>query len=325
LNFWDIIAIQPLSNVLVALAHFLFNNFGLAIIALTIIIRGAMYPLTMKQLRASKKMQDLQPKLAEVQKKFAKDKEKLAQEQMRLYKESGVSPLGCLLPMLIQLPVWVALYQSIIRVLGGFPENMLDLSQYLYNWQINFATLPINNQFLWFDLAQPDPYYILPVIVGGTMWVQQKMTMTVSAQADPQQKAQGQIMLWMMPIMFAVLTISFPSGLALYWVVSNIISIVMQYFVTGWGGLVKQKSVQITRREGTPIEKGPDAKSTALDEWIPTAGAKGRENAITTQGEGVSDEKSGSQGPERGGGDAARLKPARRQPRRGKGHGPKRR
>ena len=325
MNFWDIIAIQPLTNVLITLAHYLFNSFGLAIIALTLIIRGAMYPLTMKQLRSSKKMQDLQPRLAEVQKKYKNDKERLAQEQMRLYKESGVNPLGCLLPMLVQMPIWIALYQSIFRVLGGFPESLIDLSQYLYNWPVNYIAMPVNNQFLWFDLAKPDPLYILPIIVGGTMWVQQKMTMSVSASADPQQKTQGQIMLWMMPIMFAFMTISFPSGLALYWVASNIISIVMQYFVTGWGGLKKPKTVAVARHEEVSAGQVAVAKSrAAADDWIP-GGAARRDNAITTQGENASDEKSRSQGPERGRGDATRLDSTRRQPRRSKGHGPKRR
>ena len=106
-----------MTNILIVLSNYLFNSFGLAIIALTIIVRGLMYPLTLRQLRATKAMQTLQPKLAVLQKKYAKDKQKLAKEQMKLYKESGVSPAGCLLPMLIQLPVWIALYQSIIRVL----------------------------------------------------------------------------------------------------------------------------------------------------------------------------------------------------------------
>ena len=97
-DIWNLIAMQPMINTLIVLTHYLFNSFGLAIIAVTIIVNGLMLYLTLKQVHASKAMQELQPKLAELQKKYAKDKEKLAKEQMRLFKESGVSPAGCLLP-----------------------------------------------------------------------------------------------------------------------------------------------------------------------------------------------------------------------------------
>ena len=109
MNWWDIIAIQPVVNVLIVLSHYLFNNPGLAIILLTIIVNLIILPLTLKQIRSSKAMQDVQPKLAELQKKYAKDKQKLAQEQMALYKQAGMNPAGCLLPLLVQMPVWIAL------------------------------------------------------------------------------------------------------------------------------------------------------------------------------------------------------------------------
>ena len=102
---WDLIALQPVINVLIVLTDYLFSSFGLAIIALTIVVNVLMYPLTMKQLHATKAMQTLQPKIAELQKKYGKDRQKLAQEQMKLYKESGMSPAGCLVPMLIQMPI----------------------------------------------------------------------------------------------------------------------------------------------------------------------------------------------------------------------------
>ena len=172
---------QPMINVLFVLTHYLFNSFGLAIISVTIIVNAAMLPLTLRQIRASKAMQDLQPKLAELQKKYAKDKQKLAQEQMKMYKESGVSPAGCLLPLIIQMPVWIALFQSIMRVLAVIPENLMGLSDYLYSWPIVYSTLPLSNNFLWLNLAAGDIF--LAILVGGSMWVQQKMVMTPSA--DP--------------------------------------------------------------------------------------------------------------------------------------------
>ena len=139
MNIWDVILLQPTINVLIALSHFLLNNFGITIIILTLIIRFILLPLTLKQLRATKKMQDLQPKIAELQRKYAKDKQALAQEQMRLMKESGVSATGCAIPMLIQFPIWIALYQAIILALAAHPESLLNLSRYLYDWALPLA------------------------------------------------------------------------------------------------------------------------------------------------------------------------------------------
>jgi YidC/Oxa1 family membrane protein insertase len=244
-DIWNLIAVQPVINVLIVLTDVLFNNFGLAIIALTLIVNGAMLPLTLKQVRASKAMQELQPKLAELKKKYGKDKEKMAREQMRLYKESGVSPAGCLLPLLIQMPVWIALFQSIMRMLAIIPENLAGLSQYLYSWPMVYSTLPVNNHFLWLNLGSGDIF--LAILVGASMWVQQKMVQTPSA--DPSQKTQSSLMLWILPIMFAWLTLSFPSGLALFWVTSNLFRIGLQYWIGGWGGLVKSSPKKDTGRD----------------------------------------------------------------------------
>jgi YidC/Oxa1 family membrane protein insertase len=233
---WDLIILSPMINIMVVLTKYLFSNLGLTIIALTIIIRAAMYPLSRRQLLSSKKMQDLQPKLVELQKKYAKDRQKLAKEQMALYKEAGVSPTGCLLPMVVQMPVWIALYQSIMRVLATTPEELLNLSRHLYtSWSLVFDQVPLNSRFLWLDLGASDTYIILPILVGVTMWIQQKMT--TPTYTDPQQQSQGQMMLWMMPLLFAFMSLQFSSGLALYWLTSNVISIVMQYFISGWGPL----------------------------------------------------------------------------------------
>ena len=239
-EIWDLIILSPMINILIIVSSALFNNFGLSIIVLTIIVRGVTTPLTLKQLRSTKALQELQPKMAELHQKYGKDKQKLAQEQMRMYKESGVNPAGCLLPMLIQLPIWISLFQSIIRVLAIVPEDFLKLSGHLYSaWPQVFSLVPLNSRFLWLDLAVPDRFLLLPILVGGTMWLQQKMV--TSKTGDPKQQAQSQMMLWIMPLMFAFLTLQFPSGLALYWVISNVISIGMQYFITGgWGGLVAQ-------------------------------------------------------------------------------------
>jgi len=238
-NPWDYV-IQAVVNVLIVLANYLFHNPGLAIILLTIIVNAIILPLTMKQVRSTKAMQDVQPKLLELQKKYAKDKQKLAQEQMQLYRQAGMNPVGCLLPMLVQMPVWIAVYQAIIRVLGTTPEDFLGLSKFLYSWPVVYSSLPLESKFLWFNLGLPDSTFILPILVGATMWIQQKMVTMPSP--DPRQQQQSQMMLWMMPLIFAYFTISFASGLALYWVVSSIIRIGIQYFVTGWGGLIPSKT-----------------------------------------------------------------------------------
>jgi YidC/Oxa1 family membrane protein insertase len=236
LNIWELIIQQPLVNILIVVSHYLGNSFGLAIIALTIVINLVMLPMTLSQIRSAKAMQDLQPKLAEIQKKYARDKQKLGQEQMKLYKESGVKPAGCAVSMLIQMPVWIALYQSIMLALAVAPEGLLSLSKYLYSWHIVYSVIPLNRDFLALDLAQPN--IILAILVGLTMWIQQKISTVPST--DPKQAQQAQLMLWMMPMMFTFFALSFPSGLALYWVVNSIARIVIQYRMTGLGGMKRQ-------------------------------------------------------------------------------------
>ena len=239
-EIWHLIIANPILNVLIVLSHVLYGQFGLAIIALTIIVRLVSWPLNKRQLKSTKAMQDMQPKLQELQKKYGKNKQKLQQEMMKLYKEAGVNPLGCLWPMLIQFPIWIALYQAIMRALATTPENLIDLAQRLYSWNVVNQAIPLSSKFLWLDLGQPDPYFILAIIVGGTMWVQQKMTQAPTV--DPRQQSTSRMMLLMMPLMFGFLTLMFPSGLALYWAVSNIIGIITQYFFTGGWGYLKFRS-----------------------------------------------------------------------------------
>ena len=230
---WDLIILNPLINGMVWLSSILFHNFGLSVIVLTAIIFAVTYPLTLKQMRAAKAMQELQPKIQALQKKYAKDRQRLAQEQMALMKESGTSATGCLVPMLIQMPVWIALYQSIIRVLAVTPEDFLNLSERLYNWPVLYQSLPLNSHFLWVDLAVPD--YALALLVGAAMLIQQKMT--TPASTDPKVAAQGKMMLFMMPAMFVFISITFPAGLALYWLTSSLLRVVIQFFATGPGEL----------------------------------------------------------------------------------------
>jgi YidC/Oxa1 family membrane protein insertase len=283
LNAWELIIQQPVINVLIVISQYLGGSFGLAIIALTIIVNLAMFPLTMKQIHSTKAMQDLQPKIAELQKKYAKDRQKLGQEQMKLYKESGVKPAGCFLTMLIQMPVWIALYQSIMLSMAVAPEGMINLSQYLYPWPVVFEALPLSREFLGMNLA--DSNIILAILVGASMWVQQKMSTTVSS--DPSTAQRNQMMIWMMPLMFAFLALNFPSGLALYWVANSIVRIAIQYKATGWGGLRRvhaaegekdKKRIQFDESTAGTVKKTVDdvGADIVISEKAPTKLSKTR-------------------------------------------------
>jgi len=242
---WDRLLVEPILNAMVFFYAYLGNSFVLSITLLTIAIRAITWPLMQQQLKSSKAMQQLQPQLQAIQKKYGKDREKLTQETMKLYKEAGVNPAAGCLPLLIQMPLLIAFYQAIQLLLGATPESLLDLARHLYVSipliaEIAQQAIPLESRFLWLNLAHPDPYYIMAILVGGTTWVQQKMSALPSA--DPQQAAMTQSMQLMMPLLFGFMTLQFPSGLAIYWIVSTLVSIAAQYFTSGWGGLLPQKA-----------------------------------------------------------------------------------
>jgi len=227
-------------NGLVVLYTMLFSQMGLAIISLTALIRLLTLPMTLKQLTQMRAMSSLQPKIKEIQDRYSRDKTRVSQETMRLYKEAGVSPFGCLGPMIIQMPVLIGLFRVLIQTVFSRPDDLVGLSEKLYTW-IPIAPIyeaaPLDSTFLWLDLAQSDPTnIIMPVVVFASTWVQQKMTMQPST--DPRQSGNQAMMLWLMPLMIAFFSFTLPSGLALYWITSNLIGIAIQYFVTGgWGPL----------------------------------------------------------------------------------------
>lgn len=219
------------------LLNFLYHttgNLGLAIIILTIAIRGALVPLTLPSLRSAKKMQELKPQLDKLKAKH-KDKKDLQLAQLELYKQNGINPAAGCLPQIAQLFVLIALYQSFLKY-----------------FQPNQAA-NINLSFFWLDLSKPDPYYILPVLAGLTQLVFSLMMSTgleshVNAPKDKKDKQKEedslemaqtmqQQMLYIMPVMTAFLAIKFASGLALYWVATTAFSAVQQYMVSGPGGL----------------------------------------------------------------------------------------
>ena len=263
-DIWNLVIIQPMINGLVLLYSWTFSNFGLAILAFTVLVRLAMVPLTVKQSRQIKAMGQLQPLMKEIQERHKGDRQKASQETMRLYKERGVNPLGCLGPMFIQFPIWIGLYQAILQTVPSNPESLVGLSRHLYDWlpQVH-SVIPLDSRFLWMDLAIPDPSpFVMPVLVGASMFVMQKMTTMPTA--DERQASTNRMMLWMMPAMFGFFTLNFPSGLALYWVVSNIVGVAIQGFVTGWGPLVNPTVNLYRRLRGIEAPEEETAAAAAI-------------------------------------------------------------
>ena len=294
LTIWNTLVIEPMINSLVMLYSIFFLSFGITIAVFTILIRGAMFPLTVRQSRALKAMTVLQPRLKGIQEKYGDDRQRRASETMKVYKEAGVNPIGCLGPFFIQFPIWIGLYQAILQTLPSTPESLVGLSNRLYSWLPRVhEVVPLDSSFLWLDLAVPDSTPILPVAVGASMFIMQKMTTMPTA--DPRQQSTNQMMLWMMPLMFGFFTTTFPSGLAVYWVISNVVGVVMQGFITGWGPLM---SLNPLRRRAEESEEAPQAAPAAEET--------------------NDDERDRDNGQDGGRGNRARVKGARRRSGRGR-------
>lgn len=200
-GFFGIIA-KPLRLVLNFFYSFV-GNWGVAIILLTVIIKMLFWPLTQKSYSSMKAMQKLQPEMAKIREKHKNDRERLNREIMELYKKNRVNPLGGCLPMLVQIPVFFALYKVLL--------NDIALRHAPFMFWIN-------------DLSAKDPYYVTPIIMGATMFIQQKMTPSTM---DPTQAK----MFMLMPVVFTFMFLNFPSGLVIYWLVNNLLTILQQYFI----------------------------------------------------------------------------------------------
>jgi YidC/Oxa1 family membrane protein insertase len=269
-NVWDLVFLNPLINALIILNNVLFSDFGLAIIVFTLLMRLVTMPLTLRQIHSTRAMSVLQPKIQEIQKKY-KDPKRRQEETMKIYRQAGVNPLGCLLPMLVQFPIWIALYSGLRITVGGTPESVVGLSQRLYSWGYIESAVPLENRFLWMDLGQPDRSLILALFVFVSTYVQQKLSTVPTT--DPQAQARNQMMNWMMPLMFAWFTLGVPSGLAVYWAVSNITAVIMYYFVygpknVGWRTFFPAQAPapaarRRDRREVAPDENGEEPTAPA--------------------------------------------------------------
>ena len=184
--------------------HSIVNNWGFAIILLTLVVRGVMFPLTKAQYTSMAKMRLLQPKLMEIKEKFKDDRQKIGAETMKLYKAEKVNPLGGCLPLLIQMPIFIALYWTLME------STELRQSSFI----------------LWItDLSVKDPYFVLPILYGVSMFLLQKMSPTPIT--DPIQRK----VFMAMPFIFTFMFCTFPAGLTLYWLISNCFTIFQQVII----------------------------------------------------------------------------------------------
>ncbi|XEC95022.1 YidC/Oxa1 family membrane protein insertase [Paenibacillus tarimensis] len=200
-NFWERNVVYYFATTLDKFAEWFNGSYGLSILLLTIIVRTAILPLTLKQYRSSKAMQALQPEMKKIREKHKDNPQKQQEETMKLFQQHGVNPLAGCLPLLVQMPIFIALYNAIY-----------------WNPDIREHT------FLWLQLGQKDPYYILAILAAITTYIQSKMM--------PQQPNNPmQSIMLIFPVLIFVMAISFPAALPLYWIYSNIYTIIQNYFL----------------------------------------------------------------------------------------------
>jgi YidC/Oxa1 family membrane protein insertase len=223
-------------NIMLVIYNLLFHNFGIAIILLTALIRLITMPLTLKQQRSMEKMQELQrsKKWLDIEKKYKGDRQKIQTEQFKLSREVGVSPFGGCLPLLLKFPVIIGLYQSITRALATVPAQLLELSKHIYPF-VPASLIPLNNFFLWWNLAEPEkttgpvipgipiPIPILTILVVITSYLQTKLTTPPST--DQQSRQMSSMMTLYMPFLLGFFAYSYASGLALYFLTTNLLTI----------------------------------------------------------------------------------------------------
>lgn len=292
---------QPVFNVLM-LVYAGVHSFALSIVILTLLIRSSLIPLTRRQLRSSKVMQELAPQLNELKAQYKDDPQGMMAAQQALYKEHGVSLYGGCLPLLVQLPFLYALYYSFFAVLNSQnvttivnghsvtgPEStahhLSRINADIYPFIPHLMSLPYT-QFFWTSLAHPDPLHILPALAGILTFVQLRMSLPVrskaqqarAASAGPDPSQSMQIMQYIMPIITFTIGLSFPAGLALYWCITTGFSAVQQYFISGWGSLFV--GVPGMERFVPPPKDAPTATTTGVTRRAPTPSPSGRSSLV---------------------------------------------
>ena len=257
-DVFRVILINPLINFFVLLTT-LTGSAGIAVILLTIIIRIVTLPLTLKQMRMTRMMGAMQPRQQEINRRY-KDPKRRQQEIMKLYREAGINPLGCFSSFFLQIPILIALYRTFIIAVGEAPESLINLSGRLYDWDYLRSGLPLPADFLWLHLGRPDTF-ILPLLVAMSTFVLQKISTLPTT--DEKQRAQASMMNFMMPLIFGWITLTLPSGLGLYYVLSNVIGIVMQYAYVG-GGPVNYRALVGLSQEAV-LPKALEARERQLN------------------------------------------------------------
>jgi YidC/Oxa1 family membrane protein insertase len=259
---WDSVIITPFINFLLWI-YSLVGNLGVAIILFTLVSRILLFPLTVKQIKSSQALQELQKdkKFLEIQEKYKGDKERLGQEQMKFYQERKISPFASCLPTLIQFPIIIGLYQAMIQTVASYPLDLLKLIRHIYPTFIKASQLlPLNTKFLWMDMGTPERLYIpgiawgiptLAIIVVITTYISTKIiSPPPSGNANDQSAMMGNMMNVYMPLLMGWLAWSLASGLALYFVTTNLLQIA-QYAISGkvyWSNLLPKKKVEDTKK-----------------------------------------------------------------------------
>ncbi len=231
--------LSPIQNVLemiiVWLHQNIVSNYGIVIILLTIIVRLILTPLTITQTRSMARMQKIQPQLKELQKKYKDDKQKLQQETMAFYKQNNVNPLAGCLPLILQMPVFFALFQALRNPTEKVTDVVKDFN------------------FLWLNLNERDPYYILVILMVATMFLSTKLSTT-----DPKQSK----FMYLLPVVFGFISWQFPAGILVYWVTTNVWSIGQQWIVNkivkrdvGKGGKKEEEKEDLSQDEVTAIAR----------------------------------------------------------------------
>lgn len=260
---WNTLLMNPLINALLLLTNLVGGQFGVAIILFTVILRLVTIPFTLRQLQSTRAMQEIQPRMQEIQKKH-KDPKRRQEETMKLYRESGVNPLGCFMPMAIQMLMFLALWRALAEVVGGSPESLVSLSERIYAWSFLGDAIPLKQSFLWLNLGKADSTYILPLMVGVSTYVQTRLSATPTATA--QQHQQQQMMTWMMPLVMVWITLSLPSGVGVYWVTSTVFQVFVSVPVYGrrmsWRTLLPMPAPAATEPKKRP-KLQPDAQEEA--------------------------------------------------------------
>lgn len=254
---WNEYVINPMLNAMLLLYDFLGNNLVLAILVFTILIRLLTLPLNLKQQRSMMRTQQMQPQIQAIQKKYKDNPQKMQEEFAKVGYNPAESLTGCL-PLLIQMPILFGMFRVFSIMLGTTPLALFELTQRVYAGIDLNSILPIDNTFFIWNLGQPDPFLILPILVFVTMFVQQKIMTPPKKEGKGKQDdptaAMSQSMLYTMPLMFGFFSLQFQAGLSIYFIFSNVLGILQSWY---------------TRKAVPPLEPLPvKTETTVIDQPV---------------------------------------------------------